>query len=69
MQIARHLLLQAEFIVAGHEVVGNAHQLPEHLTRGFRQPDIVVVALGHLPDPVEALQQREGHRHLLLHAF
>ena len=58
----RDLVQRAErqqLVVAPHQVVGDRHQLAEHLVRRLGDADVVVERLRHLVDAVEALEQRQ----------
>ena len=41
-----------------HQVIGQGHDLTEHLVRFFRNADVVVFGLAHLVDAVQTDEQR-----------
>ena len=47
-----------------HQLVGNRHQLAEHLRGWFGDTDIVAKRLGHFSLPVQADENRHGQHHL-----
>lgn len=49
-----------EFEVAPHELVGDGHDLAEHLFRLFPDANVVIQAFRHLLDATQALQDRQG---------
>jgi hypothetical protein len=53
-------------VVLPHQLVRDRHELAEHLTCRFGDPDVVAEALRHLLDPVQPLEQRRRHHHLRL---
>ena len=54
----RRRLAEQQPVVLGHRLVGDAHQLPEHLLRRVGDADVVAQRLAHLPDAVDADQDR-----------
>jgi hypothetical protein len=49
-----------ELEVAPHKVVGDRHQLAEHLIRWLRDPNVVSQGLRHLLDTIQPFQDRHG---------
>src|SRR5215210_3387399 len=60
----RHRPVEQETEVVGHQVVGDAHGLPEHLARRFRHADVVADGLAHL-DPAVRADEERGRDHAL----
>src|SRR5205823_3578321 len=58
--------IRAQPHVARDQLIRDRHQLPEHLIRRLREPDVVIEGLRHLPDPVGAFQERHRHHQLWL---
>ena len=48
-----------QLVVAPHQLVGDRHQLAEHLVRRLGDADVVVERLRHLVDAVEPFEQRQ----------
>ena len=59
---------RGEAVVLHHELVGNGHDLAEHVGRLVGEADVVAVALRHLLHAVGAFKQRKREAHLRLHA-
>ena len=55
-------------VVAPHQVVGNRHDLAEHVLRRVLDGDVVAQRLAHLLDAVGADEQRDGENHLRFQA-
>ena len=55
-------------VVPPHQLVGDRHQLAEHLARRLRHADVVAHALRHLLDAVQPFEQRRRHHDLRLEA-
>ena len=55
-------------VVLPHQLVGDRHQLAEHLRRRVRHADVVAGALGHLLDAIQPLEQRRRHHDLRFEA-
>ena len=53
-------LSSRERVVVRHQVVGDAHDLPEHLARWIRDADVVADGLAHLHGAVGADEERGG---------
>ena len=64
--VDRQRRCQAE--VLDHELVGNGHDLAEHISRLVGDADVVAIALRHLLHAIGALEQRQRQAHLGLHA-
>ena len=62
--VDRQVGRQPEVLV--HQLVRDAHELAEHLVRGFGDPDVVAQALRHLLHAVRALEERHRHDDLRL---
>src|SRR5262249_35454829 len=63
------LVLRAEgeqLVIAPHQLVGDRHELAEHLARRLGNADIVVQRLRHLVDAVEAFEQWQRQNALRL---
>src|SRR5919107_5995039 len=56
----RHRTVEQERVVVGHQVVGDVHDLPEHLVRWIRDADVVAQGLAHLHGAVGADEERGG---------
>ncbi len=65
MAIRDELLAEQKQIIARHQLVGDAHQLPKHVRRRLRNAHIIAEALRHLLHAIEPLEQRHHQRHLL----
>ena len=64
----RNGLGRCKTVVLHHKLVGDGHDLAEHVGRLISEADVVAVALRHLLHTVGALEQRERQAHLRLHA-
>ncbi len=60
LAICRQAAEGQQIVVAPHQVVGDRHQLAEHVGRGVGDADVVAQRFGHLVDAVQAFQQRHG---------
>ena len=60
-----HGLAEEQEVVAGHEFVGDAHQLSKNFHRRLVHPDVVAEALRHFLHAVEPLEQRHEKDDLL----
>src|SRR4051812_20099078 len=59
------LVAQEQLVVGTHRLVGDAHQLPEHLLRRIGDADIVAERLAHLLPAVRPGKDGERHDRLL----
>ena len=53
-----------QLVVVPHQIVGDGHDLAEHLARSVVDADVVACGLGHLLDTIQTHQQRH-HQHAL----
>ena len=63
-----HGLGGGKAVVLHHELVGDGHDLPEHIGRLVGQANVVAVALRHLLHAISALKQWQREADLGLHA-
>ena len=61
--------VQQNVVVARHQLVADAHELPKHRRRRVGERDIVAEALAHFLMSVEPLEDRHRHRDLAGHAL
>ena len=59
------LFAEEKGVVAVHELIGDAHDLAEHVVGCFGDADVVVVGFGHLLHAVESFEEGHGHDDLL----
>src|SRR4029453_6372391 len=69
MRIARQGTTKQQWIIAGHQLIGNAHQLPEHVWRGLVDRDKIAEALAHFFGAIQALENWKEKDDLLRQTF
>src|SRR4029453_10612456 len=69
MRIARQGTTKQQWIIAGHQLIGNAHQLPQHGWPRLIDRDKIAEALAHFFGAIQALENWKEKDDLLRQTF